>query len=1072
VFYTNIPLKDLQFIAEFILVERSPEGVIINSIGWSNCLYADNKTLYSDLYEGSPRLLLYPSKIITRIFHNYCIIFIKASIRKGARMDYATVKISRSNLASYLQKIIPMNCLCGPADYIAGLRENYLPMKIDKLFEYANEPELPISGIIQPSSKLYINSCAIQVPSTFESRFLTSLQSMYEHQNAKITIEEYRLHIAVHNQWTFVNSKGIKNSITCSFEDGVIRTTGILTVDNSFEGDETSLVFVISAGIKIIRESIEIERIQIPFGEYVYMKKFDPNRKIPGENQEEVLEICGKINTDSEKAISGLHLWNPPEILLNEEWDMMIICDGSPMKIMAPTNKTAVLTPEQEEELKELEKLKENKEKERRSIEDEKEKLYQARQKYIAEMGIKLRQQEEDLKRQRDLMRTTSKNFAQSPKSKPASEAPSSPRFSTKVTIQPHAVSPNKEIQQIATKKLENQNIALQTNILPEPADIEDDFNNELKASIITFEFIGFKPKGKLLTQPELIPNKICLSTKFFNFPTSYSPALALKKIKSHSEAPIGLILSNDIPKWTNISSSDTNSKTLKLQYKYDPGTDPYISIDVLLEDYLRYIARSLLKIYVYSAEGMIPMGSCKIYLADLLRKKETTKIIKKEYDIYSEDRSLIGSLQIILQNTGEKHAEISQSKALLLKTQSNSKKTKVRSKPLTAKELSKIPEISHKFSETQKSQESVEIPKPDDLRKAEIVAKYHEKIILAEQKSSWYNQAIFEDIEKYRSISRSQCLSKKISTKSKEEQIATMPYFLGQLGLCSVVFINPFDKPTVFTIQVNDPDKKGEFELITDPREWKYMCQKGGFEGPFDWNMLVDKNGFMMRANEQIVLLFKVFCLSPPLKNERDISIVIKINSGDQIIQQNVIKACYKETYYNGHYIFNESENKITDLLLVPEIYANVLEKSKITLCSLPNITPVVTDGKIKISYKVPPSPKDQQLYVFVYEDEFYYQTICIISVLIRSHKILEINETAGNRSVHNLSLGSYGLTRTIELYSSNSKTIKVAEGFAERFEIIEGKFCSVPLNITPYKIGKSREFIYCKGMFYMGII
>eukprot|EP01022_Parablepharisma_sp_SALTPOND_P020277 TRINITY_DN3642_c0_g1_i1.p1 TRINITY_DN3642_c0_g1~~TRINITY_DN3642_c0_g1_i1.p1 ORF type:complete len:1024 (+),score=104.43 TRINITY_DN3642_c0_g1_i1:365-3436(+) len=929
--------------------------------------------------------------------------------KKGPKVDYSSAKVMQENLVKAVKKLLPANCVCGPADSLAGFKTRYFPSRIEKLLE-SSALECPLA----PSIKLYINSCIIQVSPTFEPRLHDSVQSLYTSEEAKVAISEYRLHIGSHNQWTFVNTRGIRNSIACSLDSGSIKASGILTVDGVLPGNKMTLIFQLVASLKIVRPEQPVEHIAIVVGEYVYVRKFVAD-KGEGEN----IEVYGTMSTES---VTGDCIWSPPVLSPKEEWSMTIICDASPATEQ-PKEKPA-MDSAAAEEIRKLEELKRKREEQRKALEVEKEKAYRERESKLKEQALKLKQKEEELKKQREILRSASKKI--------------------------NPVSPPKTPAE--TPKSIIQKPVIETPQLPEPADIEEDIKNELKASLITIDFLGFKPRGPLLAYNDLVPSKICIATKFFNFPLVQSPFMELRKIKPHPEAPMALLLGGEVPKWTNVSSMDLNGKLLRLQFECDPAVDSFIPMEILYEDFLRYLARNILKIYLFNGEGLTPIGSCKVYLADLLRNKDAIKSVKKEYDVFTEDRQLVGSLQISLQNIGQRHKEAA---AVLSKTENmvkSKKKVKIRSKPLTVKDLAKISQLDHASTQS------------EELRKAELVYQYKLHMnasMTTRHKAQWYSDPLLEDIEKYRTVSRIMNISEKFAVQ-REELSAPMPYFLGQLGLCPVVFTNPYDQPALFCLEIYDPEKKDEFKLVTDPHEWKYLCQKGGYDGPYDWKMLKDSPNFLLRANQQVLLLFKMFCLVPPAKNERDLRITIKLHQNSQIMQQNTIKAMYKETYYNGYFICNESENTLAELTLVPDIYSRNFEKARCALCSVPSIAPKITENAVKLNCTV---KKEQELYVFVYADEYYYETICILHVLVRPHKTLEVNTAAGSKIVQNFTLSSHGIGRDIKLYSSNPKVVKMAEGFAEYFEIPEGQSRSIPLCITPYKIGEYKEYIYCKG-------
>ena len=159
-----------------------------------------------------------------------------------------------------LKRLIPSNCLCGPSDSVIGFRDGYLPFSVEELTNDAI-----LETLLDTSGKLVINSCLIQVPPTFKNRLLESIKAEYASLKCNIVLLGYRLHVACHNQWNFISSRGIKNSIECFMDHNSIKASGVLRIDDSIE--KSALVFQLVVTFKISYENKIIEYLPIIVGE-------------------------------------------------------------------------------------------------------------------------------------------------------------------------------------------------------------------------------------------------------------------------------------------------------------------------------------------------------------------------------------------------------------------------------------------------------------------------------------------------------------------------------------------------------------------------------------------------------------------------------------------------------------------------------------------------------------------------------------------------------------------------------------------------------------------------------------
>jgi len=922
---------------------------------------------------------------------------------------YNTKLITEDYPISIIKKFIPTNCLCGPSDSVIGFKDDYFPFKKEELLNAHILKEL-----LMPTRSLTINSCLIQIPSMFESRLHESIKNLYVPNKYSLNLLGYRIHIAVHNQWTYINTRGIKNSVEAILDLNSIKASGTLRVDEI--NNKSALVFQLVATFEVISPDHCVERLPVIVGEYLYIAKDDIH-------DTDVLSIYGKMNSDPEKALTGCSIWEPDYIFKDEDWSLMLTCE---LSFVTRKIKASIVESTINEEMSKLKRLKKQKEEERKALEAAKMKEYEEKKNKLNERSLRLQQEENDLRTQRDLLRSNP-NYSQVMSSVASPNSLLSPSNSPEL---PFAVEKVKKKTQ--------------------PPNIAKDMKNDLKASITKITFLGFKVKGRLLAFDNLANKNLCFMFKFFNFPFVQTQSLYLARLKSGPETTLALRLNNEIPNWTN--SQSTDPEKLKLEFHFDPVTIPQLSLDSVLEEYLKYLAHDTLKIYVLDANGLIILGSSKIYLADLLRKDQPVKVLVKEYDVFNESKQLIGGLELQMENVGVKHGQVLSSN----KSESKvvPKKTKIKSKPLTMKDLAKIPQMSSAY---------IKKEEPADLRRKTIVYKYkmHEsEMTEKKRKPKWYNDTISEDIEKYRSINRQINISFRQPLKQQSEKISIVPYFLGHLIICPIQVINPYDEYTVFYIEIIDHIT--EFQLITSPIEWQYFISKTNHDPPFDWNILINYPKLSLNPKEQVILLFKMLCLTPPLKKEREIRVNIKVHHSSQVVQTNFIKLVYTETYYNDYFVCNESKSKSKVIELIPNIEQHHLEAASFLLCNDSKISIKIIEKSIHLRAHI---ENDKEIYVFAYRDEYYYETLFIVHVILYCYRPLDINTTAGLRLFENVSLENHEANKEINVYSSNPLIVKVAEGFSSVFELPKDESRSFPLLITPYRPGDYSEYIHCIG-------
>ena len=900
--------------------------------------------------------------------------------------------------------------------------------------------ELHLIGACQ----IYINDCVIKVPSFLEERICTHMKKQHPEQNTQINLNECRLRVGAHNQWQMVNSAKLMNSIALSLDENFLRCSGIPTVDNAFLTSEMGIIFQLECCIKIRRRGRPDEIVSLILGETVCVPRL--NSRV---SQLDSFKISEAMSTESEKSITGAIIWISPDRIQGEDWTITLMCEISPRQgTVAGTNLKEVASAYEEKR-----KLDDQEKKQMKEID-----LNETRR----PKGVQFEKERENILKSKFTEKKMQTTDMREIKKKDFTSSPISPQKMGKTTIGITEIikSPIKEqhnmpeaiitLNKYDKKSVEAKIISYQQkrerNAISEAigreiprgdqaflgnqgvksiseytssefkiADIEDDKQDILKAATIFFEFISFKPKGALAENSDVLPKEMAFSFRFFTFPNTQTEAVYLKRIKGgNREGIYPFQVSDQINNWTNVNSVKNEAKCLRLEFDYDPQADKDIPAEKSLDDYLRYLAGNVLKIWVWDAATLIPLGECKVLLADLLRRRDPMRSVKKEYDVFSENRELIGSLQLLLQSIGRKQFEMKQKEEKVDETvvaKPKRGKKKIVSKPLTLEDLAKVPQMSLRVHGDTIYGKG-EMLAAEERRKEEIVYAYKMHVNKSQAVSevpAWQKQSILADIGKYRSVSRTLALSG-LNEKGTMDRARLHPivYTVGELNFQTIEFTNPYPKDTYFAFFLYDPEAKNEVQLVTDPNEWKYYCNKSRFMEPPDFTMLMNKSRFLMKAEEQIQLLLKIHSVYPPQKKERKMTITIQNVETLATEKFSEMLLSYKETYYNACFMFNEPENRPVDIILYPELHSEIFGKTKCIKCSHPNVEAKLIGTRIILSLVTPSSPNETEVFIYLYGDQYLYEAICVLYVIVKSYICYDINEAAGKRIIQPITIES----------------------------------------------------------------
>lgn len=919
-----------------------------------------------------------------------------------------------------LRRLLPINCLCGPWDVLPGILGDHLP----------RGPEVLLDGVsselkLLPAYHIYINNCVVKLPHQLEARLQKNIATEYEVPESDVVFSERRLRLAAHNQWTFVNSARLKNSIALSLDDDLLRCNGIPTIDSVFVSPYIALIFQIEYTLGVRRGGTISQTVTLSLGEAAALLDLT--------HQFESQDIAVPLHSEPERSLSSGAFWTPDEILPGEDWAMTLVCEASVKQgTMATQGSAEILAAMQERR-----KLEEAHTKQLQELIEKETELKSRASTFGPRQDTKSRPDlGETAAPQERVAKTAVSIYSNLSRTKPEGKkgtARPQPhqaagvvegRISarTKTTSVILTATPG-SLRNVLSKRDETAMADLLTSDSgTEPtgfpaavyrfgiADIEDDRLDTLKAATVFFEFIAFKPRGTAADNADLMPRKVAFSFKFFSFPETRTEAVSFKPA---SNGVFLLELAGKVKGWTNFSGRHPDGRTLRSQFNFDPTADRDVLPDKALDDFLRYLAGNVCKVWVYDAESRIPFGSCMVCLADLLRRREPMKTVKKEYSVFSEERELAGTLQLALQNVGRKVAPKSKPAESEIvpgaSKPSHKGKTKLKSKPLQMEDLARVPQLSLRVQGNSLLYGKGDMLPSEERRKAEIVYAYR----MRQQQGATNSQreSLMDDVGKYRTVSRTMALASLVEASDADEGLDIpnkIVYTIGEISLYPILFSSPQKFDALLACFLHDPDARNELQLVTDPNEWKYYCKRGHFLEPPDWTMLADRTRFMMKGQEQVQLVTRLLALAPPVRPQRAVSVTVQNVQTQATELASEVRLIYKETYYNSCYQFCVPENRSADLVLMPEVHPSVVGKAKCVKCSNQNAEVRLKNGLIYLTFVAPASPRDTEIYVVLYGDEYFYETLCVFYVVARSYTCIDVSDTAGKRVLQHIAIDS----------------------------------------------------------------
>eukprot|EP01022_Parablepharisma_sp_SALTPOND_P015083 TRINITY_DN2102_c3_g1_i3.p1 TRINITY_DN2102_c3_g1~~TRINITY_DN2102_c3_g1_i3.p1 ORF type:complete len:1174 (-),score=110.39 TRINITY_DN2102_c3_g1_i3:8998-12444(-) len=998
---TPFDADTLELVIELVVYEKLPRSPPIKStlrsIGWTSLIVPRDKHTHSaQLHKGSPRLL-----------------YLDAFKRAGEVRGKIEYQCSQIVMPVELHKVIPINCICGPADSFPGIFDYHLPKDAMSFLETGIKEKAEVQ--ILPTVSIFLNNCVLRVPEGFEAKLLEDYKNVTKCK--KVTIHERRLNVGAHNQWKFINSAKNKNSITLSLDPPYLQCNGILIVDSIYLCEGIALIFELEYALRAVKAGGGDEIKYVGLGEFVQPLSYSRLTR-----NFEKIEIDEELNADTESRLTDRPMWCPYENMIqSSEWKVKLHCEVS-------SSQGAVADERTKERIKMLE--------ERKKLEEIRNKKMKEIQKIEQEKEAELKRKESMLAvKERELLKRQERSIK-------AVENPATP---TKVLESLNL--PQEELKTPeATKPPIDSEIMESAGKPPPPDLVLLERSDPLKASTVFVSFLSYIPTVHDL-ELNKVPRRLCFSLKFFTFPVTHSPGSTLRP------GTWSLELGKPVGTWTNTASKDEQGQVIKIQYDFDPSLDPDMPSELQVEEFAKYLAVHRMKIWVWDADSLFLIGHTWVDLSDLMRKGKPSVVVDKECTVIGMNKEIMGKIQLKLTNLGRMIGEIKRD-PLKSFSQVSRGKTKIRSKPITKKDLSKLPEVSQTIQKTSE----------DDLRKSQMVMNYR----MREGKSL---DSLNENVEKYRELSRTLVFSHMLD-KSVKKHTTTITYLLGQLILYPIQFVNPEKTEATFAIEIIDPEAPhNEIEVVKDPDEWRFFCAKENIEAPADWHKFDSNGNLSMKGKEQVVLLLKILAVAKPSRPNRTFRISMRNLADNLVTYRKDTLLQYKETYYNGTAVIVAPEKKPVDVPIQSDIPGELLAAARRIVCNNPAASISLNEGRVNANFVTPSAPLDSELLFFVFGDNYCYETLYIMQVVVKSYKLINLNQVAGYYSGQILEVMCEH-ARQAEVHTNDKEVVEINSKLAGVMLIKEGEVVKMPVKIGSLKVGKSDTLIHCIGNYFLPLL
>lgn len=339
--------------------------------------------------------------------------------------------------------------------------------------------------------------------------------------------------------------------------------------------------------------------------------------------------------------------------------------------------------------------------------------------------------------------------------------------------------------------------------------------------------------------------------------------------------------------------------------------------------------------------------------------------------------------------------------------------------------------------------------------------------------------------------------------TPSFSSTIISLSSIEGECQIFPFTVHNHLDKEYPVSVLIRevgfrDPEKKCPLSLITDPSEWRHWINKKRINPPPEFDMITKENGFIIRPNERVTLLFKYQRFtsaergsqavvakkgmkwssnlnktdqyaSPPTKKQIDFvqvqSFEVSIMDANCLFMEGFTVRAYLAPSTPDHkFKYFLPENKREEIIL-PSLTTKNHELSEeasrpIFRCSheMVAIRWDENEKRLVACLKVPSAPSKQEFSIFAFKDTFLTE--------LMGHWCLEINALKshsdeykiGFRQRITLNLDGGTEPRSVRIFTDHPKICILPSESRGKVLLMAGTQNKLGLIVRPTEVGDSK--------------
>lgn len=611
---------------------------------------------------------------------------------------------------------------------------------------------------------------------------------------------------------------------------------------------------------------------------------------------------------------------------------------------------------------------------------------------------------------------------------------------------------------------------------------LESELKSDLKAVQFIFHFMAYKPNTSNLNKINKNEDlRMKFEFSFWDFENLISDSTIIQK-------PENKIYSNNIP-FILVKENFSDDKNVKLKINYDPNNDNFIDYRIFIE----YLLSRNVFVRVFNSNSFLNYGYLKVPLKDFFRNGKSSKILQKEYELFdfnnheslghillnisinsynskfiydplkfkqlscvgggsilSNKKKVVVRPMTINELTKEEKEIIGEdllSKNNVLSTNSsimNNKPIKLNIDPETQKKLRVL-----KYSNLVNKKDKYEITDPKNIERLQELKTKQDK------EDKYFNT--LELASKIKQIKKSKQIQSTIENSSKNSMNLTI--IAGEPFFFNYIITNKGENEQSFRVVISRPNEisKNESEipvkLVNDKILWNYIVneEKNILLAPNnqDYDCITEDNYFILKSEEKIPLLFKVFSIDSSITNKCYTIWIYKGNEPIEYLQLSIVKVI---NLVDHKFEFNAPDNR-SSILPIP----NPFKYQNMNNNQRSNMSEVITKNQVSNHYHfkldLDPTSNDFiikykpgeinnnhefNFFIFLYLNEMRTKLYSTWEINIRTLETIDVQTKLGSKVLQKFKL-ELSERKTIQCYSSNNDIIY----FTEK--------CSVPMITLP---------------------